>query len=146
MPHIVKRRVQMMAFVIMAIALTALPGCLGGGASVDNARAAEFQVAAEAWTVGIEALTLELRKIQDEDSAFRTLAAVRAQVRELQAAIEPLGELDDNDASYIESKYGKQLRELWPPFGGEVQRVTITGGIPTEIAELLREIPTFGPR
>ena len=98
------------------------------------------------WVAGIDELTFELVIIQDEASAFRALTAVRDDVKELQAAIELLGELDENDASYIESNYGDELRELWLPLSVEAQRMSITGGIPTEISELLRDIPEFGPR
>ena len=54
--------------------------------------------------------------------------------------------MNDNDASYVESKHGDDLSELWQPFSAETQRMNITGGIPTEISELLRDIPEFGSR
>ena len=145
MPQIIKNKVHAMAIVAVAIALLALPGCFGGG-SVDDARATQLEAAATTWVAGMEGLTLELSSILNESTAFRSLAAVRGHIRELQAAIEPLGELDDNDASYVESKFGGELKELWSAFSPQAQRVTITGGIPTEISELLRELPEFGPR
>ena len=98
------------------------------------------------WVVGIEGLPFELGIIQDEERAFHSLATVRDHVKKLQGAIKPLGELYDNDASYIESKYGDLLREVWLPYSAEAQRMNITGGIPTEISELLGDIPEFDPR
>ena len=145
MPHFINDRIQKIIFVMMMLALVALPGCLGG-ASVDDARAAQAEAAMSAWMVSIEGLTFELPNVQDEVSALRALAPVRDHVKELQATVGPIGEMDDNDASYVESKYGDELSELWQPFSAEAQRMNITGGIPTEISELLRDIPEFGPR
>ena len=145
MPKFTYNSVWEFAFTVMVIILVELPGC-GGRASVDAARAAQLEAAISTWVIGIESLTFELGTIQDEESAFRSLAAVRGHVKDLQGAIKPLGELDDSDASYIESKYGDLLGELWRPYSTEAQRMSITGGIPTEISELLRDIPEFGPR
>ena len=145
MPQFTNNSVRKIDLTMMAIILVALPGCLGG-ASVDDARAAQFEAAMSTWVLGIEGLTFELGIIQDEERVFHSLATVRDHVKKLQGAIKPLGELYDNDASYIESKYGDLLREVWLPYSAEAQRMNITGGIPTEISELLRDIPEFGPR
>ena len=53
-------------------------------------RAAQFE-AVMAWVAGIEGLIFELSNIQGEASAFRALSAVRDHVKELQAAVRPIG-------------------------------------------------------
>jgi hypothetical protein len=99
MPHVIKTRVHTMAIAVIAVAMIALGGCLGG-TGVDDERAAEFEKVVDTWSLEIEALTIELANVRDEATGFGSLVAIRGHVSELQDAIQPLGEMDDNDASY----------------------------------------------
>ncbi|NQW18310.1 MAG: hypothetical protein HQ478_12575 [Chloroflexi bacterium] len=144
MPHQTKNKLHDLIFTALLVVFLVLVGC--GGSSVDDVRATSLDTAVSEWAVSLDTLTIELRSIINEETAFGSLLAVRDQIKDVQRAIEPLGALDDNDASYLEDNYGPELKEIRHQFSGEAQRLRINGEIPSEISELLRDVPEFGPR